>query len=105
MTAAEWHSFQMIGWLQNGGVYLFQAFQEDNQGIREIVTENEILGKPSIADTVRENWTIISVVNYSITETIRPEKSAAHMVKPAQHGGTDILHSVHHHSVNFLQCL
>lgn len=30
MTTAELQSFQMIGWLQNGGVYLFQAFQEDN---------------------------------------------------------------------------
>ena len=54
---------------------------------------------------VRENRTIISAVNHSIAETIILEKSANQTVKPAQHGGTDILYSIPWHTVNFLQSL
>lgn len=28
MTIAEQHSLQTLGWLQNGGIHLFQAFQD-----------------------------------------------------------------------------
>lgn len=55
-------------------------------------------------EAVRENWIITTAVNSSIAETIL-EELAYQIVKPEQHGNTDIWCSVSHHAVNFLDNL